>query len=105
MTGPCSQSCGHGIQEYKRTKLHESENGGLDCVGSFQKTESCYIQDCPVDCQWSAWSKEGECSRSCGGGKQIFIRTERIKAGNGGIPCYGSESKIETCNNHVCPGK
>ena len=162
MNGPCSQSCGHGIQEYKRTNLVESKNGGLECVGSFEKTESChiqacpvdcqwtewqygscsrscgsgkqvilrtekvksknggrpcfgsstrteacYLQDCPVDCQWSAWSKEGECSRSCGGGKQIFIRTERIKAGNGGRPCNGSELKIDTCNNHVChePGK
>ena len=157
MAGPCSQSCGHGIQEYKRTNLVESKNGGLDCVGSFQKTESCYIQDCPVDCQWlvwqygscskscgggeqvivrtekvkaknggrpcigwetrmehcniqdcavdcqwSAWSKESECSRSCGGGQQIFVRTEKVKSKNGGRPCSGSESKIETCNNHVC---
>ena len=60
---PCSQSCGHGIQEYKRTNLVESKNGGLECVGSFQKTESCNIQDCPVDCQWSQWTKHGHCSR------------------------------------------
>ena len=63
MNGPCSKSCGHGIQEYKRTEKVKAKNGGFECVGSFEKTESCYNQDCPVDCQWSQWTKHGHCSR------------------------------------------
>ena len=53
------------MQEYKRTKLVESKNGGLDCLGNFQNTERCYLQECPVqvECQWSRWTKHGSCSR------------------------------------------
>ena len=62
---------------------------------------------CPIDCQWSEWYKEGECSRSCKSGKQIFMRKEEVKSKNGGKSCFGSDTKIETCNNHDCmePGK
>ena len=105
--GSCSRSCGNGEQIILRTESVRAQNGGRPCFGSGSKTEHCNIQDCPVDCQWSEWTKEGECSRSCNGGKQIFLRTEKVKAKNGGKPCFGSETKIETCNNHVCrkPGK
>ena len=67
----------------------------------------CNIQDCVIDCRWSEWYKEGECSRSCKGGKQIFIRKEEVKSKNGGKPCVGVDTKVETCNNHDCiePGK
>ena len=104
MNGPCSQSCGHGNQGYKRTKLVESKNGGHECVGSFQKSESCFIQDCPVavDCRWSEWHY-GLCSRSCGSGQQVILRTEKVKAKNGGRPCIGKASRTEHCNIQDCP--
>ena len=35
------------------------------------------------------------------------MRKEEVKSKNGGEPCFGSDTKIETCNNHDCmePGK
>ena len=106
--GPCSRTCGNGERLISRTERVRAQNGGRPCFGDRTKTEHCNNQDCPIDCQWSAWEKEGECSKSCGnGGKQIFVRRQEIKAKNGGKPCSGSDSTIETCNNHRCiePGK
>ena len=105
--GPCSKTCGSGGKVISRTEKVKAQNGGKPCFGDGTKTEYCNIQDCVVDCRWSAWYKEGECSRSCDGGKQIFLRREEVKSLNGGKPCFGSDSKIESCNNHGChePGK
>ena len=106
--GLCSRECGSGERRIFRTERVRAQNGGRPCFGDRTKTEYCNNQDCPIDCQWSAWKKEGECSKSCGnGGKQIFVRRQEIKAKNGGKPCSGSDSTIETCNNHRCiePGK
>ena len=100
--GPCSRTCGRGERLISRTERVKAQNGGRPCFGDGTKTEYCNNQDCPVDCQWSAWNKEGNCSRSCGGGRQIFSRREEIKSKNGGRPCLGSDTKIETCNDHDC---
>ena len=100
--GLCSRECGSGERRIFRTERVRAQNGGRPCFGERTKTENCYNQDCPIDCQWSAWKKEGECSKSCNSGKQIFIRSQEIKAKNGGRPCSGSDSKFETCNNHNC---
>ena len=45
-TGRCSKSCGRGTQNFERTKLVESQNGGQSCTGSRTKIEYCNIQDC-----------------------------------------------------------
>ena len=105
--GSCSRTCGGGVKVISRTEKVKAQNRGKSCSGDGTKTEYCNIQDCVVDCRWSAWYKEGECSRSCDGGKQIFLRREEVKSKNGGKPCFGSDSKIESCNNHGChePGK
>ena len=100
--GPCSKTCGSGVKVISRTEKVKAQNGGRPCFGDETKTEHCYIKDCPIDCQWSAWKKEGECSRSCKGGKQIFTRKEEVKAKNGGKPCVGVDTKVETCNNQDC---
>ena len=57
----------------------------------------------PVDCQWSDWSKSGECTKSCNG-TQYFERTIKVQSKNGGQSCTGSLIKQEKCNEHGCPG-
>ena len=46
-TGSCSKSCGRGTQNFERTKLVESQNGGQLCTGSHTQSEHCNTQDCP----------------------------------------------------------
>ena len=50
-----------------------------------------------MDCQWSVWSKSGECTKSCGERKII------VTPQNGGQSCAGDPSKSEICNNYDCP--
>ena len=54
----------------------------------------------PVNCQWGPWSI-GRCSKSCGGGKQIKIRTKTTVEANGGT-CDGQPLVIEDCNTNSC---
>ena len=60
---------------------------------------------CVLDCQWSQWSKIGECSKSCGIGTQILQRTVLVRAQNEGKLCEGESTKTENCNYHACEGK
>ena len=57
-----------------------------------------------VNCQWSPWSKQGLCSKSCGGGSQQFTRSKTVSEKNGGS-CSGSSQKFEPCNTQSCPSK
>ena len=50
-----------------------------------------------IDCKWSYW---GQCSATCGVGKQE--RNIRILASNGGRSCKGERTK--KCNQKPCPG-
>ena len=104
--GPCSTTCGSGEKVLSRTEKVKAQNGGRPCFGDGTKTEYCNIQDCPVvvvDCQWSVWNFYGSCSRTCGGGVRVISRTERLKAQNGGKPCFGDGTKTEHCNIQDCP--
>ena len=102
--GNCSRSCGNGTQVFTRLKLVESKNGGHNCVGRITKHEHCNIQECPVvvDCQWSEW-QYSPCSKTCGSGVKVISRTEKVKALNGGRPCFGDGTKTELCNIQDCP--
>ena len=57
----------------------------------------------PVDCQWSPWTKQGDCSRSCGNGTQVFTRLKLVESKNGGHDCVGGITKHEHCNIQECP--
>lgn len=56
-----------------------------------------------VDCIWDEW-EIGECSKECGGGARISIRTAKIKAAYGGKECSGPSSISDNCNIQDCPG-
>merc|ERR1712038_1991169 len=107
----CSQTCGAGVREKSRQVKTTAQNGGspIDlrfgspCSGSARQTESCNIQECPVNCQWSSWSETGPCSKSCGGGVQYFERVINVESQNGGQSCTGSRTKREYCNTQNCP--
>merc|ERR1712062_340302 len=107
----CSKTCGAGVRERSRQVKTTAQNDGSPinlrfgspCSGSARQTESCNIQECPVDCLWSDWTKSGGCTKTCGGGFQYFERTMLVKSQNGGKSCTGSSLKRENCNDHNCP--
>ena len=57
-------------------------------------------------CGFSQWSEWGQCSVSCGGGKQACVRhpvdLSRIQALS--LFCNGSLTEIKDCNQYPCPG-
>ena len=55
-----------------------------------------------VDCQWSSWTTDGSCSKSCGSGVQKSTRHKTVSESNGGS-CSGSSEKYEPCNDKDCP--
>eukprot|EP00042_Codosiga_hollandica_P029694 m.166269 g.166269 ORF g.166269 m.166269 type:complete len:114 (-) comp53143_c0_seq7:1326-1667(-) len=65
--GPCSQSCGGGLQTQSRTVLTPAANGGAVCP-PLANTRSCETSLCPVDCVLSNWANSGSCSKSCAEG-------------------------------------
>jgi len=97
--------------------LVKSQNGGKSCTGGPLKRENCNDHNCldttttttttttvpKIDCQWSGWSKSGECTKSCGGGTQYFQRTISVQSKNGGKSCTGNPIKQEKCNDFDCP--
>merc|ERR1712055_521351 len=107
--GECSKTCGGGLK--KRTCTNPAPaHGGTDCkaegYGPTNK-DDCNTEKCPVDGHWSKW---GECSKTCGGGKKTRTCTNPAPA-YGGADCkaegngpwawaYGDE---DDCNTEKCP--
>jgi len=102
--GSCSKSCGTGEQVFTRKIEVLAENGGRDCGTFFRKTAICNEKPCPskLDCVWNRWSESGPCSKSCGTGQQLYLRSHLREAQNGGEPCPGLSHKMEPCNEIPC---
>uniref|UniRef100_A0A8C9T7B4 ADAM metallopeptidase with thrombospondin type 1 motif 2 n=1 Tax=Scleropages formosus TaxID=113540 RepID=A0A8C9T7B4_SCLFO len=55
------------------------------------------------DGNWGAWSKFGECSRTCGSGVQFRTRQcDNPAPTNGGRTCYGKNYEFQLCNSEEC---
>jgi len=117
-TGKCSESCGGGLAESRRTFMvtRAVEPGGKDCPyedGSVDtKSEDCNTDCCPpVDCEgeWSAYREATACSASCDGGVLELERTFMVirEAENGGENCEYKDGALDTteeeCNTDCCP--
>ena len=102
--GGCSKICGNGSQKWSRHKLQEERHGGKPCSGDMKRQTYCNIESCPVDCQFSEWSKDGGCSKTCGNGTQKWSRYKIQEERYGGKPCDGSLNGVTHCNTQSCPG-
>merc|ERR1719201_920826 len=65
----CSLSCGVGMQQRSRDKIHSTEHGGAQCPGNAAETRQCNIHPCPIDCGVGEWVEWDQCTEDCGGGK------------------------------------
>ncbi|XP_035509461.1 hemicentin-1 [Morone saxatilis] len=103
--GPCSVSCGVGLQKRLRQCNNPlAANGGRHCAGSDRESRSCQGKPCPVDGNWSEWSLWEECSRTCGQGNRTRVRTcSNPPAQHGGRPCEGKAVEVIMCSVRPCP--
>ncbi|CAK9059039.1 Hemicentin-1 (Fibulin-6) (FIBL-6) [Durusdinium trenchii] len=63
--------------------------------------DSFYVRG--TDCILGNWTKVGQCSRTCGGGRQRLERPVLTKAAEGGRPCPALREKEEDCFDQPCP--
>ncbi|CAB1323870.1 unnamed protein product, partial [Coregonus sp. 'balchen'] len=103
--GPCSASCGVGVQRRLRQCNNPlPANGGRHCTDSETETRSCHGKPCPVDGKWSEWSSWEECSRTCGQGNRTRVRTcTNPPVQHGGRPCEGKAVEAIMCSVRPCP--
>ncbi|XP_066916683.1 semaphorin-5A-like [Clytia hemisphaerica] len=101
---PCSTSCGPGTKERVRfCAAPYPQYGGKDCSGALRECTQCEVKPCPVDGGWSSW-KPGACSKTCGGGKRIELRSCTNPApAHCGRRCQGLYTRTADCNTHKCP--
>ncbi|CAC5422941.1 HMCN [Mytilus coruscus] len=100
----CSSSCGSGNR--KRTRLCDNpppSYGGRFCNGNTLDLDSCNINECPVDGNWSGWSSWNICSATCDGGIQDRNRKcDAPQPSNGGLYCNGTPIESRPCHNLYC---
>jgi len=110
---PC-RPCKYPNSKLCKDRLKENGCNSATTESAFASTggttESAIVTSRPpsggadvVNCEWSTWSSSGNCSESCGGGYQTYVRSHRIKSKNGGQDCDGLFHKTEPCNTHSCP--
>ena len=56
----------------------------------------------PIDCKWSDWIRDGDCSKTCGGGIQRWYRNIKVQPRNRGKECTGTQYRENRCNQHAC---
>ncbi|XP_031566332.1 uncharacterized protein LOC116301420 [Actinia tenebrosa] len=101
----CSAPC-EGTQLRTRTCTNYPRG---NCLGNDRETRQCGARKCTttpplVHGGWSEWSKWGECSVTCGGGRQSRTRTCTNPApANGGRNCEGLSSETRICAVQTCP--
>ncbi|CAC5418366.1 Adhesion G protein-coupled receptor B2,Coadhesin,Thrombospondin-1,Adhesion G protein-coupled receptor B1,Mucin-like protein,Hemicentin-1,Adhesion G protein-coupled receptor B3,Thrombospondin-2 [Mytilus coruscus] len=101
----CSVTCGGGMKVRDRKCSNPvPQYGGDLCFGNITNIESCNEDPCPIDGNWSGWSKWAECSVTCGGGLKTRNRTcSNPEPQFGGKYCTGNDTNISDCADNPCP--
>lgn len=100
----CSAPCNGGVMQRARIVRTQAEHGGEPC-GQTTQGQNCNIQSCDKDCELSAWTKWGSCSKACDGGFQQRLRHVATRAvGQGSCPSDRSRDRLEykRCNDFEC---
>ncbi|XP_071958715.1 coadhesin-like isoform X2 [Antedon mediterranea] len=108
---PCSVSCGFGNQTRERTCTDPTPSGGgndcpnIDDLESNRQHQTCMdLLECPVDGNWTEWSRWTNCSVHCEGGSNSRYRLcmNPAPAANG-KECTGNATEVVYgCNPEKC---
>ncbi|CAG5895700.1 unnamed protein product [Menidia menidia] len=103
--GPCSVSCGVGLQSRYRFCSSRLQSGrGSACLGPHREDQVCMAATCDRDGGWSQWSNWTECTKSCGGGVRSRKRSCDSPSPEGeGNYCEGLGTEVRGCNMEHCP--
>ena len=105
----CTKSCNNGTRF--RTRVCNDpvpQHGGRNCSGVDKETELCSQHPCPINGNFTEWTKYGPCSRTCGGGvrvRQRFCTKPLPQYGGKNCSWIGPDSDEIPCNkSRPCPG-
>uniref|UniRef100_UPI00193A61B8 uncharacterized protein LOC120335429 n=1 Tax=Styela clava TaxID=7725 RepID=UPI00193A61B8 len=98
----CSVSCFNGFDTGLRIRFRDcihGRQGDIGCVGPVEEQEECSdLETCPDISDWGPW---GQCSKSCGVGKQSRFR-ECLRQLSEDV-CEYAVFKEKACNLQSCP--
>lgn len=99
----CSVTCGNG----KRTETRIIGAGiNADAFCDRVRTVDCQMEPCPVDCVLGDWMAEGECSKPCGAGIQVYVKPVLRDSDHGGEACGlrndAKRYREDKCNVRSC---
>jgi hypothetical protein len=108
--GPCTKSCGGGMQSRSAFIFHVNTAGGKLCPADEDRvcnTEVSCTTPSPtpkpdLDCKVTDWSHFSMCSEQCGTGVRMRFR-KQIKAALPGGKACPTLRDIRNCNAHSCP--
>ncbi|XP_068740870.1 A disintegrin and metalloproteinase with thrombospondin motifs adt-1-like isoform X2 [Montipora capricornis] len=98
----CSKTCGNGTLTRLRTCTNPPPKYGGKCVGISMQKKPCIVMSCPVNGRWSNWQAWSECSKTCGNGTQIRLRTCTNPPPKYGGKCVGPNSQTKSCLVKSC---
>ena len=55
-----------------------------------------------MNCEWGTWGSWESCSATCGGGTEERIRVVDKPPQNGGRPCTGGSTDVQSCSTQSC---
>ena len=97
----CTKSCGTGVQSRSRAVTTRADHGGYVCP-YLQETRRCNSAACATNCVTSAFSAWSACTKPCGGGSQVRIRTQ-TQPTFGGEACAAAHlTETQACNVPIC---
>jgi hypothetical protein len=98
----CTKTCGSDTtRQRSRSVTKTPQHGGFGCP-NLRETGGCKVGKCAVDCVTSPFGSWSSCSHSCGGGKQMRIRSMISHAQHGGYTCP-MLGEIKECGETPCP--
>jgi len=103
----CDKTCGVGLMTRWRACSNPAPQfGGRDCslFGSDTETKTCKVKDyCPVDGNWGEWSSWSACTKSCGVGVRMRVRScDNPPPSKEGRDCVGHNTQKVDCKSGDC---